>query len=133
MSGRLRLLLALAGCLVLFSSCLMVVEGNPRKAEEQFQKTRQKIYQLSSSQKASGRPARFKALIYDSEERQLIRVSLPLWLVKKGLREDLELDFRKGKSSDFETRVLAQALFELPRGLLMEVWSENEKILLWLE
>lgn len=123
--------------LITLSSCLVVaVETDSHKAKIHFQQAKERIARLSNRTSHLGRPHRLVMLVYEPDEEQLVRISLHLWLAKKGLREaieDSEYSWAKTLDYDFDTRAFFQAISRLPRGLLAEVWSEGEKILLWLE
>lgn len=123
--------------LITISSCLVVaVETDSSKAEIHFQQAKERIARLSNHSSHLRRPHRLVMLVYEPDKEQLVRISLPLWLAKKSLREaieDSEYPRAKKLDYDFDTRAFFQAISRLPRGLLAEVWSEEEKILLWLE
>jgi hypothetical protein len=134
---RLKLAAVIGLVLITISSCLMVaVETDSAKAEVHFRQARERIARLSSHSSDPATPHRLRILIYDPDEKQLVRISLPFWLAKKGLREAIEdSEYHRGKAPDydFDIRAFSQAISRMPRGLLAEVWSEEEKILLWLE
>lgn len=84
-----------------------------------------------------GRPHRLHLLIHDGDARQLIRLSLPLWIVDGCLEGDDKAGDRRKKLSverryEVEWRSI-RGLAELGPGLLLEVEDEENKILIWLE
>ncbi|MBC7349058.1 MAG: hypothetical protein H5U05_03700 [Candidatus Aminicenantes bacterium] len=134
MPVRLKILFVISLVLLGLSSCLVVaVEKDSGRGEAALTRARERILSLTQDY-SSSRPHRLKILVYDPDEGQLVRISLPLWLVKKGLKQEIRetgpsdnLDF------EFEARAFTRALSVLPRGLVAEVWTDREKVLLWLE
>ncbi len=135
MPVELKTLLIIFVVLLTLSSCLVVaVEKTDREAELELQKARQRILKLSLSSSTSLRPHRLKMLVYDPDDGQLLRISLPLWLVRKGLSYEAGSAARShGPDFDFDYNGFSRAVFEMPRGLLAEVLTDREKVLLWLE
>ena len=84
-------------------------------------------------------PARqVNVLVYDPDDRELTRVSVPMWLAKKAAGhvdwDDIELD---GEGEDavrrVKRRVPIEALAEAELGLLAEVDEDGgEQVLVWL-
>ncbi|NPV82795.1 MAG: hypothetical protein HPY46_04310 [Candidatus Aminicenantes bacterium] len=132
----LKALLITVAVLLTLSSCLVVaVEKTEREAEAELQGTRQRVLKLSTnSYSSSSQPHRLKMLVYDPEEGQLLRISLPLWLVNKGLNHEAESQARShGPDFEFDMKGFSRAVREMPPGLLAEVLTDREKVLLWLE
>lgn len=117
------------------STCLVQVEkADSEKVARSFQEARKRIARISASPSHS--PHRLVCLVYDSEEKQLIRIILPYWMVKSGILNDAN-QF-KGNGSEktgvkFGEEFLSEVLSEMPAGLLIEVSGEEEKVLIWLE
>lgn len=131
--GRLAASLAL---LVFFSAaCLVYVEkAESKAAARKFEEARRRIEKISASRYKV--PRRLVCLVYQPGEAQLVKVSLPYWMVRKGLlcSPEEENNHRGIKSNyQFEEKALKEALRQMPPGLLVEVWGEEEKILVWLE
>jgi len=134
MPVRFKILSVIILVLLGLSSCLVVaVEKDSGRGEAALTRARERVLRLTSDY-TSSRPHRLKILVYDPDEGQLVRISLPLWLVKKGLKQEISqsrpsdhLDF------EFESQAFTRALSVLPRGLVAEVWTDREKVLLWLE
>jgi hypothetical protein len=85
----------------------------------------------------AGRPGHLEVLVYDREEGQLVRASLPIWLVRKiDDRDDIELDFgdEGGPAAEAVRRHLCLADIEKAgRGVLVEVEEEDgDQVLVWL-
>jgi len=124
--------------LLAFTSCLIVaVEKDSMEAELSFRQSRERIAGLSRNSPGCSVPNHLKMLVYDPDEGKLVKMSLPFWLVKMGLRGPLEEpdEHLKGKKLDydFDVKALSKAISRMPRGLLVEIWGEEEKLLLWLE
>ncbi|MGQ9800687.1 MAG: hypothetical protein ACUVRL_03355 [Candidatus Saccharicenans sp.] len=134
MPVRLKILSVIILVLLGLSACLVVaVEKDSGRGEAALDRARENVLRLTSHS-SSSRPHRLKMLVYDPDEGQLVRISLPLWLAKKGL--DVAMDPRDSDRDlglEFEARAFSQALLEMPRGLVAEVWTDREKVLLWLE
>lgn len=130
----LKTLLITAAILLTLSSCLVVaVEKTEGEAEAELLKARQRVLKLSSHS-SSSRPHRLKMLVYDPDEGQLLRISLPLWLVKEGLDQEAENSVHShGPDFEFDMKGFSRAVREMPPGLLAEVLTDREKVLLWLE
>lgn len=130
----LKTLLITVAILLSLSSCLVVaVEKTEREADAELLRTRQQVQKLSSHS-SSSRPHRLKMLIYDPDEGQLLRISLPFWLVKEGLNHEAGIAARyQGPDFECDMKGFGLAVREMPPGLLAEVLTDREKVLLWLE
>jgi hypothetical protein len=135
MTVKLKLALVMGLCLLTLSSCLFVsVETESGQVEAVFTRAREEILGLTLSCSISEKPGKFKMLVYDPEEAQLVRITLPLWLVRKGLRQEIEqTGSARRQDFEFDVKAFNQAIQQLPRGLVAEVWTDREKMLLWLE
>lgn len=130
----LKTLLIISVILLTMSSCLVVaVEKTEKEADAELQRTRQQILKPSVHY-SSSRPHRLKMLVYDPDENQLLRISLPLWLVKKGLNyKARSAAHSHGADLELDMKGFSRAILEMPCGLLAEVLTDREKVLLWLE
>lgn len=138
MSAKLKLAAVFALTLIAFTSCLIVaVEKDSKQAELSFKQARERIAEISRNSSGYCTPHQLKMLVYDPGEKKLVRISLPFWLVKRGLNEHLEKpdEHLTGKKLDydFDEQAFLKGISRMPRGLLVEIWSEEEKLLLWLE
>lgn len=87
-----------------------------------------------------GRASQVNVLIYEPGERQLIRVSVPIWLVKKMEHhvdwDDVDLD---GKDRDtvrraLKRRIRLEDIEKAGLGTMVEVDEEDgEQVLVWLK
>lgn len=134
MLPELKPLLITFAILLSLSSCLVVaVEKSEGEAEAEMQKVRQQVLKLSVHS-SSSRPHRLKMLVYDPDENQLLRISLPFWLVQKGLTHEAGSPAQsQGTDFEFDMKGFSRAVREMPPGLLAEVLTDREKVLLWLE
>lgn len=131
---RLRGVLLAAVLAVSTAACLVetqkVADPGPAFARARAQATR-----------LSGRPGpagQLNVLVYDRGERQLVRVSLPMWMVRElGERDALDLDFDGGHGGDAARRAARKLRLEdIERaglGILAEVEEEGgDQVLVWL-
>jgi hypothetical protein len=91
----------------------------------------------------TGRAREVNVLVYEPDEQQLIRVSLPLWLVKKLERHadsgDFEIDLDDDDDAAHVKRVLKRRirLEDIEKaglGMLVEVDEDDgEQVLVWLK
>jgi hypothetical protein len=84
-----------------------------------------------------GRAHRLSLLVYEEADRQIVRLTVPLWLVNIGLRAASEAAERDGewrgweRRYRFDRRVLTD-LEGFGPGLLVEVEDASDKVLVWL-
>ena len=92
----------------------------------------------------AGRPGRARevnVLVFEPDERQLIRVSLPLWLVKKMERHVDWDDVDVGDDEDarhvrrvLKRRIRLEDIEKAGLGMLVEVdEKDGEQVLVWLK
>jgi len=85
----------------------------------------------------AGRPARLEVLVYDREEGELLRASLPMWLVRKLEKKgDLDLDFddeRREAAGNVRKHLRLEDIEKAGRGVLVEMEEEDgDQVLVWL-
>jgi hypothetical protein len=94
----------------------------------------------AEAQKLMERPGRahdLEVLVYDADERKLIRARVPLWVVRKATGHD-DLDFELGGEVDSDLRdtlrrVNLKELESAARGTLIEVEEDDgTHVLVWL-
>jgi hypothetical protein len=115
------------------TACFLEVHkvSDPRAA---FEKAR------SEAQRYQGQPGpghELNVLAYDGHDGELVKVSLPLWLVRKIDREggDLELDGQDGRLKERLRRHLRlRDIEKAGLGILVEVEEEEsgDQVLVWL-
>jgi len=135
MSPKGKIATILAVIIFFSTACLVYVEkADSGTATRKFDKARQRIEKISASRPYS--PRRLVCLVYDPEEAHLVKVSLPYWMVRKGIMSSMEEENNDGANKSdyhFEAKAMKEALSKMPAGLLVEVWGEEEKVLVWLE
>ncbi|MGB4704641.1 MAG: hypothetical protein WBI18_06165 [Candidatus Saccharicenans sp.] len=135
MSGRQKIVLIVLAVLITLSSCMVVaVEKSQQEADSIIKKARERALKISSGSSTGLRPHRLKVLIYDPDDSTLLRISLPFWVVRKIAVEDMRDAARRNPQGfEFDVQGFSRALLEMPRGLLVEVSGEKERVLVWLE
>ncbi len=85
-------------------------------------------------------PAReLNVLAYDPKDRELVRVSLPMWLVRKADRHgdwDLDLDDARGERAKrcLKRHLRLEDIERAGLGILLEVEEDDgEQVLVWLQ
>jgi hypothetical protein len=131
---RLRGALLAAVLAVATAGCLVDIEkvADPGPA---FSRAR------SQAERLSGRPGpagQLNVLVYDRGERQLVRVSLPMWMVRKmAERDGADLDLDEGHGGKAVRRAARKLRLEdiehAGLGILTEVEEEGgDQVLVWL-
>ena len=126
----------LAGILtaaVLATGCLVEVEkvSDPRAA---FVRARADAAHV---QGRPGSPGHLEVLVFDRNEGQLVRASLPMWLVRQIDDSDgLDLDLGEEEAEAAErvrSRLRLKDIEQAGRGILLEVEEESgDQVLVWL-
>ena len=127
---------ALAGLLasaVLAAGCFVdiVKVDDPRAA---FARARAEAGRVQGQ---PGRPGHLEVLVYDRHDAQLVRASLPMWLVNKIDDEgelDLDLDGEGGQAAaKLKGHLRLKDLEKAGRGILVEAEEEDgDQVLVWL-
>jgi hypothetical protein len=112
------------------AACLVDVEkvSNPGPA---FAKARREAAQAA---RQGGRADSLNVLAYDPEDQELVRVSVPMWLVRKMDCDDSDLDLGDDKTRrKLERHLRLEEIQKAGPGLLVEVEEEGgEQVLVWL-
>jgi len=112
------------------AACLVDVEkvSNPGPA---FAKARREAAQAA---RQGGRADSLNVLAYDPEDQELVRVSVPMWLVRKMDCDDSDLDLGDDKTRrKLERHLRLEDIQKAGPGLLVEVEEEGgEQVLVWL-
>jgi len=127
---------SLAGILaaaVLATGCLVEIDkvSDPQAA---FARARADAARVSGR---PGRPGHLEVLVYDRAEGELVRASLPMWLVRKiddGDETLLDLGDEGGKAAErVRSRLRLKDIEQAGRGILVEVEEEGgDQVLVWL-
>ncbi len=82
-----------------------------------------------------GPPHRVNVLVYDDSDRKLVRVSVPLWLVRK-IEKDGEIDLggdAEGLAEGVRPRLRLKDIEKAGLGILVEVEEDgDDQVLVWL-
>lgn len=90
----------------------------------------------------AGRPGpahELNVLVFDPKDRELVRVSLPMWLVRKADRHgdwDLDLDDAHGERAkrSLKRHLRLEDIERAGLGILLEVEEDDgEQVLVWLQ
>ncbi len=125
---------SLAGVLVaavLAAGCLVEIEKvkDPRPA---FASARAEVARFQGQ---PGRPGHLEVLVYDRAEGQLVRASLPMWLVHEmGESDDIDFGAEGGEAARrVRGRLRLEDVEKAGRGILVEVEEEDgDQVLVWL-
>ena len=80
-----------------------------------------------------GPPDRLEILVYDRQEGQLVRVSLPMWVVEKMDDEGIDIDLDAAAAERVRSHLKVSDLEKAPLGPLVEVDEEDgDQVLVWL-
>jgi len=114
---------ALAG-----AGCLVEVDhvADPRPA---FEKARR---EASRYQGRPGPAHELNVLAYDRDESRLVRVSLPMWMVRNLEDEEIELDGHDRMEGTLRRHLRLRDIEEAGPGLLIEVEERESQVLVWL-
>jgi len=124
---------------LLLSGCFTVrVFRNVKNPDRYFSSAYKRIDSIHQKcPNREGRADSIKVLIYESSERQLVKVSAPFWLVNTcmdiGIKAaDEEEEFEFDERYDFDWSDIKD-LEKLGPGLLVEIEDEESKVLIWLD
>jgi hypothetical protein len=125
--GRLPVVIAAAA---LSTGCLVDIEevSDPGPA---FTEAR------AEAARVAGRPGpadRLEVLVYDRQDRKLVRVSLPMWAVEKMGDQGINIDLEDEAAEHVRSRLKLSELKKAPLGPLVEVEEEDgNQVLVWLK
>jgi hypothetical protein len=123
-------LLAVMAAAALSAGCLVDIEevSDPGPA---FAEAR------AEAARVEGRPGpadRLEVLVYDQQDRQLVRVSLPMWAVEKMGDEEIDIDLDDETAKHVRSHLKLSELKTTPLGPLVEVEEEDgDQVLVWLK
>ena len=123
----------------IFAACIGIhIEHGVRNSDAHFEKARREISRIESADPARSRRAhRLHLLIHDGEEDQLIRLSVPIWIVDaclaagmKAMDDEHGYDARQHYDLDWKA---VKDLGQYGPGLLVAVEEDRDRILIWLK
>ena len=91
--------------------------------------------QAERDQRHPGKARRINALVFDSDEGRLIRVSMPIWLASKiegHVREDGDRALERSVGPRLARRIRLKDLAAAGRGLIADVEDDDGQVLVWL-
>jgi len=122
-------LLALPGCWVW-------IDSNPRNVDAVFREALDEVERIQSVPSAErGKPHRVRLLVYDEGDDQLVKLSVPLWLVRRIADHQAEDEPEAGARTEELARygLSVDRILEGGRGVLLQADEDDEKVLIWLE
>ena len=123
-------LLAVVAVTLLSAACLVDVEevADPGPA---FAAARREAARVEGR---SGTPESLQVLVYDREDGQLVRVSVPMWIVEKLDDEEIDLDLDDETAERVQRHLRLSDLKDAPLGPIVEVEEEDgDQVLVWLK
>ncbi len=138
---RIRQLAVLALAALGLGACIgLRIENGVRNADRDFDRARDEIARLESRDPGRrSRAHRLCLLIHDRNEGDLVRLSVPLWMVDLAMDagEQAERHERREGRRDLEDRydVDWRSLRDIGRfgpGLIASVEGDDDRILVWL-
>ena len=120
---------------VLLSSCMSLhLRKNINYPEQTFERTAKKIEAIHAKDpQRKGKIHKLNLLVYDGEDRELVKLSIRKWLakliLKKAIREDMENKVANTILKDIKN------LKQIGPGLLIEIKEEKENVhlLMWID
>jgi len=132
---RMALGAVLAALSIASSGCYLWVDRAPTNLERSRRRAQAKVERLESRPAGErGKPHSLKLWAYDRGDDQLVKLSVPIWVVKK-IAAHVEKDEDEGATEDDLQRyhIKVEDVLNGHRGLLVRVDSEDEEVLAWLE
>ena len=132
-------LLAITGLALIMTGCFgLHIESGVHDPEAYFARAQREIERLGEY--GPGRHHRAHTLcllVYDRGERQVVRLSVPIWIVEAGLdagmRESADRhDSGLRKRYDVDWRAIKD-LASFGPGLLVSIDDEKDRVLIWLK
>lgn len=120
-----------------FAACIGVRVEHVDDPEPVFDRAEREIAALERDP-GRGPADRLKVLAYGADDGELVRVSVPLWIVEAALDLGLRGDRDRGDDGDLRGRYDLEwtAVRDIGRfgpGLLVSVEGEDDRVLVWLK
>jgi len=124
--AALLLLAATAGCYVW-------VDREPASLDRSRSRAQAKVAKIESRPAAKrGKAHSLKLWVYDREDDELVKASVPIWIVKKIMAHAGEAE--PGDEEDLgRYGITLEKVCSSPPGLLVKIDSDEEEVLAWLE
>jgi len=142
MSVTTRQRIRMTGALLMpfvFGACIGIrVEHGVRDADAYFEKAYREISRIEGADPVRSRRAhRLCLLIHDAEENQVVRLSVPIWIVDACLAAGMQAldnghDYDAREHFDLDWKAVKD-LGQYGPGLLVAVEEERDRILIWLK
>lgn len=122
-----------------FTACIGIhIERGVHDADAYFEKAYREISRIESADPGRSRRAhRLCLLIRDADEDQIIRLSVPMWIVNACLDAGMKAsddghDYDAREHYDLDWKAVKD-LGRYGPGLLVAVEEERDKVLIWLK
>jgi hypothetical protein len=125
-----RRLLAVVAATLLGAACLVDVEevSDPGPA---FAQARREAARLEGR---AGPPHSLQVLVYDRKDGQLVRASLPMWIVDRIDDDEIDIDLDDEIAERVRHHLRLSELKDAPLGPIVEVEEEGgDQVLVWLK
>ena len=127
---RFSRLLAVVAVALASAACLVEVDevSDPGPA---FAKARREAARVEGR---PGPPDSLEVLVYDRNDGQLVRASVPMWIVEKLDDDEIDLDLDDETAERVHRHLRLSNLGDAPRGPIVEVEEEDgDQVLVWLK
>jgi hypothetical protein len=140
MAKKILFMLMLLVVVLFGNGCFVSVRQDVDFPAGRFAEARERVSIMEShNPDRVGRVAKMQTLVYDGKSRELVRVELPMWLVRMAMKHEGKNCPQQphdvaGRYIDFDWRHLGN-ISRLGPGLLVQVedMKENTHVLIWLE
>ncbi len=124
----------------LLTSCYIEIKENVMNPEFYLEKIKKEVERAERARFwRSGKVSSLNIFVYDRESKDIVKVSVPIWLFNFCIDIADEVGFGKGKkfvkNSKWECEIDYHSLKNLSKlgpGVIMEVKDENSSILIWM-
>jgi len=124
---------ALSAAVILGSGCYVWVDREPAGLERSRRRAQARVEKIESRpEEKRGDPHSLKIWVYDRSDDQLVKASIPLWIVKKILAH-AEADESEDDGDLGRYGITLEKVVSRPPGLLVKIESDEEEVLAWLD
>ncbi|HXI04156.1 MAG TPA: hypothetical protein VNI57_13355 [Candidatus Saccharimonadales bacterium] len=117
----------------LLPGCYVWVDREPRDPERSYNRALARIHVIearSDGEKHS--PHSVKLWLYEKDEDRVVKASVPLWALRIAARHADDAD-EEGQRDLDRFGITIDELLDRPEGLVLQAWSEDERVLIWLD